>query len=257
MKTAPLTVLLVCLFLLAAAPQGDAGWVEIDAEESRTLFSGGKIKNMADDEGSWSVFDTTTGELMMADDELAIYTRAEVDDYCQAIIAATEEALEQMSEQERELLEQLMRRDDETPMPEVDVTVESLGEGEAIAGHVTERYRVLVNGFPYQDLWIAPGAPVLEEIDISGLQGYQRRMSSCMEEATPWAIGPTPEASPDYEALLRTGWVMRSIQYGGAGEIVTENEVVRLEQEEIAPNEFEDPAEYRRVSVKEFMEARH
>ncbi len=252
MSARAVIVFFVALFWLTPIGLATAGWVELDSEGSRTLFSEGKIKDSAEDEGTWSVFDTTSGELMMVDDELAIYTRAEIDGYCEAIMSATEEALAQMSPQERELLDQLMG----VEAPPIHVTVRHLGEGGEIAGYPTEHYRVLVNDIPYQELWIATDAPVLQEIDIAGLQSYQKKMSSCLEEATPWALGPAPEASPEYEELLRKGWVMRSVQYDGAGEIVMLKEVVGLVQESIAAAEFDEPAGYRQLSVRQFMESR-
>jgi hypothetical protein len=259
MKTRSLLFTFLAPLLLTVTTSAMAGWVEVDMEGNRTFFSEGKIKDVADGESTWSVFDTTTGTLMMVDDELGIYTSAEVDDYCQAIFSATEEALEQMSPEERELMEQLMGGGQEpgAEAPRLQVAVESLGEGESIAGYATETYRILVNGLPYQDLWIAPDAPVMEEIDISGLQSYQREMSTCLEAATPWTMGPAPETSPDYEEVLRKGWVMRSIQYDGTGEIVSRNEIAQLEEDEISATEFEEPAGYRQVGVRDFMESRN
>lgn len=248
--------LLACVTFFGPLSFVFAGWLEVDQDGNRSYISDGKIKDVGSEEGTWTVFDSVSGELLMVDDERRVYTRAPVSEYCLSMQAAADQVLQQMSPEERAVMEQMMggltKRPAEGKQPAVSVS--SLGKGEDIAGFATERYQVKVDGKLHEELWLAPDAPVHQELNMEGLKRSQTEMSRCLQ-AGPFGarIGPSPEETPEYEAMARKGWAMRSIQYD-AGEPRTRTEIVSLEKRDIPSAEFQPPADYRQVDVREFME---
>lgn len=246
-----LTAFALCLLALPAF----GGWIETDRDGSRTVFSDGKIKDEGSD-GTWNVFDTRTGQLTLVDDERKIFTREKIDSFCRAIKTAADQAMSRMSPEERKMMEQMTgssagkQGDAKKPT----VSVSPLGTGGKVAGFDTEKYQVKVNGKLYEEVWIAPAAPVLKELDLRGLQKYQKDMSGCLQHAGPLGFpgGTAPEESREYETLLSKGWVMRSVQYD-QGAASTTTEVGRLEKRDIPASEFLPPSGYRQVSVDKFM----
>lgn len=249
-------VLAVSALLLLSFP-AFGGWVETDPEGNRTLFSDGKIKDAGSGEGTWNVFDTRTGELLLVDDERKIYTRARIDAFCSAIKSAADQAMSRMSPEERRLMEEMTGKAEggKAGAKKPTVSIASLGPGGKVAGFDTEKYQVKVDGKIYEEVWLAPAAPVLKELDASGLQRYQKEMSGCLEHAAPLGFPGNGEAeeSSEYEALLRRGWVMRNVEFDDGGKPISTTEVGRLEKQEIPPVEFSPPAPYRQVSVDRFL----
>lgn len=254
MKTLAASLMTAAFLFLLAVP-ASAGWIETDRDGGRTLFSDGKIKDGG--KGTWNVFDTRSGELTLVDDERKIFTREKIDAFCRAIRSASEEAMSRMSPEERTMMEQMTGVTEEpgADAEKPTVSISSLGPGGIVADFETEKFQVKVDGVVYEELWIGTSAPVLEELDLQGLQRYQKEMSGCLQHAGPFAspAGAGPEESTEYQQLLGTGWVMRAVEYDENGKPVSAAEVIRLEKQDIPPSEFFPPSDYRQVTVNHFM----
>lgn len=228
-----------------------AGWVETDREGGKVLYSAGKIKEISDQDPTWTVLDIRTGHLLMVHSERRVFTRGTVADYCRTISEAISVSMAEMSPEERAMMEHFLGKD-RPPGAAPAVRIEPAVDGGTIAGLATEKYLVLVDGRRYEELWLAPDAGVMQELNPADVRKLEKQMAVCMESLPGSAEQPLPESDPAYEGLLQKGWVMRSLTYSN-GDLLSETEVASLQEWEIPASEFQPPPGYREVSLREFM----
>lgn len=246
--------LFLALFLAVSV---QAGWVEVDQNGGRSFLSNGKVLNIAD--GEWSMIDSNTGEISLADSGRKVYTSGTVDEICGAMSAMQSEFMKQQSEmmkqmppEQRKMMEEMEKKMKNTMKAETPpkVSMEKTGPGEKIAGYKTIKYRIKVNDTPYGEIWVSDDASLSKAMADFGkkIHSVMQKFSTCMQEGMPMdSMPPSPEDSPAYQEIVEKSWVLKEVVQG---EGVTE--VVELKEEPIPDSKFKTPAGYQKVSVLDF-----
>ncbi len=249
----------VSLFLICLGSWAAPAWsgvVEVDRQGGQTYLSGSTIKNIPAGESTWYVFDTEQDRITLIDDQDRTYTQGNAEEYCSALAEVTDERLQAMSPEERQMMDQIMGILNGTPREQPQIDITEAGPGEAIAGLPTRKYQVLVDGNLQEEIWLAPDPALLEGVDIEAISRYGQKISACIGKALRMDGGMMHlEDSPEYGRLIRQGWVMRSIRNDplAGSEVVTE--VERLERRQIPEEEFQAPADYDQLPLAEFLRA--
>ncbi len=137
------------------------------------------------------------------------------------------------------------------------VTVERTADRATIAGLSARKYRVLADGQPYEDIWLASDTALLQEFQLAKAPDSYARMAGCQVGAQP--AGATPHAavaeSQEYRQLYAEGWPVRIVSYGrGSAETMTE--VVKVERRDVPESEFTPPAGFRKAPLTEVLSSR-
>ncbi len=250
------TVAMLVVGIVIGCSPALAGMVEVEQQGGVTFLSGGKIKNLPAGESTWYIFDTIDDRITLVDEQAAAYAQGNAEEYCGALTTLTDARMQQMSPEEREMMDQIMQMLNEEGAQQAQINVAHVGAGEEIAGRATEKYEVRVNGNLYEEIWLAPEPQLLEGVDIQAISNYGKKISDCIGKALRMDAGRVhPEDSPDYEALVRKGWVMRSVRHDPMVGGTIETEVDSLERRDIPEAEFQPPAEYQRISFVDFLRA--
>lgn len=224
-----------CALLLAAGclvgVTTRTGWLIVDDSGDQTLVSRGRLK-MAPRQApaQFMVLDLTRARMWVADAERRLYWEGTVEEYCQAV-------------------------HDLVPSPRTPpaggasaspprVTLERTDETETIAKLPTRRYRVLVDGKLYEELWLTSEAALVRELDLARAPDTFGRMFACMVSLD----GERPEASAEYRRLFAEGWPLKAI-YHGEGGSPGRALVTRVEPREIAESDFAPPAGFTKAPL--------
>jgi hypothetical protein len=119
---------------------------------------------------------------------------------------------------------------------------------EQVAGFKCEKYQIWIQQQRVEEVWLSDQIDIRSEIDLDKFLEMNAviRGKSTTEDY---------EHSPEYLRLLKKGYRLRIVQYGEEEDRVV-TEVKQALQLSIAAGEFEVPANYRRVSISEFLQAR-
>ena len=225
-------VFAVLLMILVTPYLLQAGYVLTDADGSKTFISKGKMKFAgADAENSYLVVDNAADRIMMVDGTRKFFAAGTVEEYCRM--------MKQMAKGFEEIG---MATDgmEENAQPSVEVI--AAGQ-ETIAGIAADKYKVMVDGDLYEELWLTGKSDLTGEL---GKNWSEEKFLGCLKETE----GPV-ENSKAYSELSKKGWVLRSISH--AGEQETNTDVVALEQKMIPDSEFTAPDGYRKLKFEEFL----
>jgi hypothetical protein len=253
-----------------------AGWVieqieyaNLGAEGTRTrqYISKNRLKTVGD--GHAFTMDFAKNLFTAIDDENRVYWSGTVDDYVQEVKtfqqAANdlarqhmEEAMKEMPPDQRKAMEDLapqMRRSGtassspaaKRPQVKVEATAESM----TIAGYKATKTVVYADGKPYQEVWLVKGLTLKGDLDLQRLRGLQAKLTQAIMTDIP--SRQAVEADPAYERLLDQGYAMKIVELGEGGEPESMTEVVRLDKRDIPEREFQIPAGYRRLDLREFF----
>ena len=229
----PLLLAAGCLLAVNA----EAGWLIVDDNGDQTLVSRGRLKmDPREARGQSMVLDLTRARMWVADTGRRLYWEGTVEEYCQAI---------------RSLIPP--PRTPPAASPEragapLRVTLERTDETETIARLATRKYRVLVDGKLYEELWLTADPALTRDLDLARAPDTFGRMFACMVGLD----GQRPEASTEYRRLFAEGWPLKAV-YHGEGGSAGRALVTRVEQTEIAERDFTPPAGFRAAPLDELF----
>jgi hypothetical protein len=238
------SLLIALAALLGMVTPADAGWVMLEQNGNKTLISNGRLKGTS--AGVSSIFNGPKKEIIFIHDGQNIYWRGTVDDYCSSLATMLEQMIKEMPEEQRKMTQQMMSKENQSPDHKVSVVKN--GDGETIAGLKTTKYRVMVDGELFEEVWLATNASLMR--DYEPLVPILQKFSSCLGSMN---MEFTPEKSADYQKLWETGFQLKSVRYA-FGSPKTETDVVKTEKADIPDKEFEVPAGYQQRSFAEMMQ---
>lgn len=238
------SLLIALAALLGMVMPADAGWVMLEQNGNKTLISNGRLKGTS--AGVSSIFNGPKKEIIFIHDGQNIYWRGTVDDYCSSLATMLEQMIKEMPEEQRKMTQQMMSKENQSPDHKVSVVKN--GDGETIAGLKTMKYRVMVDGELFEEVWLATNASLMR--DYEPLVPILQKFSSCLGSMN---MEFTPEKSADYQKLWETGFQLKSVRYA-FGSPKTETDVVKTEKADIPDKEFEVPAGYQQRSFAEMMQ---
>jgi hypothetical protein len=248
-----------------------AGYAMFDQHGGQTLVSKGRIKHagQAPDQATM-VFDVGRGRLWFANPRTRSYWEGTAGEYCTAMKGMVGSAMSEMEKQMKEQLaklppdqraqaEQMMKqalqqaqgtRPGAQPAKPPKVTVERTGEQATIAGQAARRYRVLADGQPSLDVWLASDAGLAQEVGLARMPESYGRMAACLDTRPTGQVVPSAAVfeSPEYRQLYSQGWPLRIVDHG-SGAPQTMVEIVRIERRDVSEAEFAPPAGYRKAPL--------
>jgi hypothetical protein len=231
--------------LLGLAVTVEAGWMMQEKEGDQTLISKGRLKSSADNI-SW-ILDGPGSKVYFIDGHEKTYATGTVEDYCGATAALVEQTMKNLPAEQRKMMEQMMKKDNEEARHTV--SVKGAGDGGSVAGLKTVKYKVEVDGELYEEIWLATDSDLLNE--FKSLKPLLRKFSTCVST---FGTEFTPENSPEYLQLMERGVEVKSIAYSdGSPEPVTD--VVKLEKKDLPEAEFSVPRGYRQITFEEMLKS--
>jgi Domain of unknown function (DUF4412) len=255
-----------------------AGWVIEQSEYANPGAEGTKTtqyisKNRLKTVGEGNIFimDFARDIFIATDQENRVYWSGTVDEYVQEVQkfqqAANnlvrqqmEEAMKEMAPDQRKATEDLLQqmRGSGTPSPSQqsakrpEVKVESTPETATIAGSKATKIMVYADGKPYQEVWLAKGTTLKGDLDLKRMRGLQAKLTQAIIADT--SSRQVVEEDPAYEKMLDQGYPVKVVDLGERGEPESAIEVTRLEKRDIPDKEFQPPAGYRRIDLREFFQ---
>jgi Domain of unknown function (DUF4412) len=248
--------LLLAVALLTAAA-AEAGWLIVDDRGDQTLVSRGRLRIAGGQgDGQVMVLDLGRARVWVADTGRSLYWDGTVEEYCQGLRTIMPSPEEQLAERLKDLpadqraqVEELLKkraRGGAAVPPRV--AVERTGETETIAALPTRKYRVLVDGALYEELWLTTEAALVGELELGRAPDTFGRMFACMAGS-----GATrPEATAEYRQLFGQGWPLKAVYHGdGAGTLRTL--VTRVEKRDIPERDFTPPAGFTKAPLADLF----
>jgi hypothetical protein len=249
-----------------AATSVHAGYAMFDQQGGQTLVSKGRIKHtgQAADQPTM-VFDVGRGRLWFANPRTRSYWEGTAEEYCTAMKSLLGSTMSEMEKQMKEQLaklppdqraqaEQMMKQalqqaqgtqPGAPPGKAPKVTVERTGEQATIAGQAARKHRVLADGQPSLDVWLASDAGLAQELGLARMPESYGRMAACLD-ARP--TGQVVFESPEYRQLYSQGWPLRIVSYeSGAAQAIVE--IVKIERRDVPEAEFAPPAGFRKAPL--------
>lgn len=212
-----------------------AGWIQRDADGTKTFISDGKIKVVeGESPDTWIVLDYKNDQVTMVNSAKNIYASDKIDAYCQ-LMNAIMQAFNEMGA--------AFDNDESDDIGDVKVVVDGT---DTVAGLPAKKHKVLVDGELYEEIWITTAPDVLKEL---GDTSRHEKLMECMTEP-----GDPVETSPAYRKMILKGWELRNISYD-YGEKEYMVNVVEFKKAEIPDSEFIAPRSYKRIGFEEFFES--
>ena len=219
----------------------DAGFVMVDQNGETTLISKGRIKNSS--EGIVWILNGISDEMIFIDDEQKTYSHGTTDEYCNSLSAMFEQIMKGVPEEQR-----MMMTKGKKPFGQ-DVSIVKSGDGGTIAGYKTVKYKVLVNGELFKEIWLTLDSSLMKE--YKPLIPLLKKFNSCTNRME---MASLPENTPEYQKLWEAGFELKSVKYEG-GNSEYETDVVKLEKKTIPESEFKTPLGYKKISFSEMATA--
>jgi hypothetical protein len=229
--------LLLAVALLSAAA-AEAGWLIVDHRGDQTLRSRGRLKIAARQaDGHAMVLDLGRARLWVADRGRRLYWDGTVEEYCQATRAAMP------ASEETPATPPTSERGGAPPR----VAVEPTAETETIAALPTRKYRVLVDGALYEELWLTSEASLVRELELGRAPETFGRMFACMSGG-----GQRVEATAEYRQLFARGWPLKVVYHAEGGRALRAL-VTRVEERDIPEGDFTPPPGFRTAPLTEIF----
>jgi len=219
----------------------DAGFVMVDQNGETMLISKGRIKNSS--EGIVWILNGISDEMIFIDDEQKTYSHGTTDEYCNSLSAMFEQIMKGVPEEQR-----MMMTKGKKPFGQ-DVSIVKSGDGGTIAGYKTVKYKVLVNGELFKEIWLTLDSSLMKE--YKPLIPLLKKFNSCTNRME---MASSPENTPEYQKLWEAGFELKSVKYEG-GNPEYETDVVKLEKKTIPESEFKTPLGYKKISFSEMATA--
>jgi len=183
----------------------------------------------AKDEG-WLAYDLAVDQVMLADPQGKRVIKGSFAAYCQAIHTLLTGAVKAV------------------PPPRPLVVVTPVGDGGKIAGVATAKYRVEVNGRPYQEVWVAVSMPA----SVALASWASVKLATCSSLGGSEAA---PELDPRYRAMAERGLIVQTVSStGGKGEI--RDTITDIRDSTLSPADLSPPAAWPVVSFDDFVNGR-
>jgi len=213
--------LLFIMIVVGFAPGAWAGWVVETASGDLTYLSSGKIKNASKEDGTSSLSDSKSGQISMLNQGKHIYWQGTGKEVCAVML-------------------QLIPQVEQKPA-KPSISIKPAGN-ETIAGIVTEKYQVIVDGQLHRELWITENQELANEMIL--FMQFEEDFTKCYPAQSTEQI---VDRDPAYRKLVTRGYVMKDVTYLNGNMPISSSKVVSLKQENIPDSEFEIPAGFRRV----------
>jgi len=240
-KWSVLTGMAMVIFLVIPAV---AGVVMVDQNGDETLISTGRLKNTS--EGMIWILDGPRNQMIFINAEKKVYASGTPEEYCASISALVDRMMKGVPEEQRKMMQQMMNKGQDASPP--DVAVVKSGGGGTIAGYKTVKYRVLVDGEVYKEIWLTSEASLMQE--YKPLVPALKKLDACTAGLR---MGPSPENTPEYQKLWEAGFELKSVSYE-EGSPEPETDVVQLEKKAVPESEFRVPEGYKQVSFAELLQ---
>ena len=240
------------LSLTLAFGAAHAGVVITDKDGSTVSISGGVLREADAEAAEVSVYDPALGTVLLMNTEERTFSEGSVEQLCSDLAAAMKKVQEDMTDEEKAMMDRFVAEGSSRGSP--DVVVTRLGDGGLVAGLATTRYRVLVEGEPYQELWLTNDISIMGE-----LKAYDRllaligRLGECTMSAMTGGQGTVqaPESTTAYRQMLGSGYPLRILSFED-GESV-ESVAARFEKRDLQPSVFSAPNGFARKSFGEML----
>lgn len=229
------------LFVIPA----NAGFVMVDQDGVTTLISKGRMKNAWD--GIIMILNGPRDEIIFINNEQKIYSSGTSDEYCKSLSAMFEQMMKGVPEEQRKMMEQMMAKGKDSSRQ--DVSIVKSGDGGIIAGYKTLKYKVLVGGELFEEIWMSQDSSLMKE--YMPLIPVLKKFNSCENSME---MEPSPENSPEYQKLWEAGVELKSVKYE-KGSSEPETNVVQLDKKTILGSEFKTPLGFKKISFAEFLMA--
>ena len=261
----------VLVFIFSASSQ--AGWViekspksSVGEAKTTEYYQDNKIKTVG--EGGITIIDFEKGVLISTNPQEKTYIEEPIAEFMKTMAQAMESSMaalkeqmakqmEGMSPEQRKTMEEMMSKQgikmpgqEPEEKPQVSIEVEKLGKTEEIAGFKATAYRVVVDGKPEEEIWIAPEINISKEIDFEKMEKLQKEMSKSLEASFGAGKAGYRESEKYMKLVMEGGYPVREVDLGTNN---VEQEVVRAEKKSIPDGEFQPPQGYKKVSLKEWM----
>jgi hypothetical protein len=228
----------IALVLWLVIPAG-AGFVMLDENGDTTLISKGRIKNTS--EGFVWILNGNSDEVIFINNEQKTYSHGKTDEYCKSLSAMFEQIIKEIPEEQR------MMMDKNKKSSKQDVSIVKSGDGGNIAGYKTVKYKVLVGGELFKEIWQSSDSSLMKE--YNPLIPLLKKFNSCMNSME---MEFSPENTPEYQKLWETGIDLKSVRHE-LGNSSAETNVVQLNEKTIPESEFETPLGYKKISFAEMV----
>lgn len=248
----------IVLLIFSASP-ALAGWKAVDKEGNITLFSDGKFKHVSPEDGMISIFDSAKGVITMVSEHERVYASGKPEDFCKGMKEMMDAAKEQMDAamanippEQRAMMEEMMKQsmpaESAGPVAKPSVSIQKAGSGGKVAGWDTDKYKVMVDGNLYEEVWLVSDSTLKKDIEKVDFSIFQK-FSSCTEDQ--YGRGQDPEDTPEYMELMKEGFQVKTVSHGDVEH--HSSDTVSLEKRDIPESEFKVPAGYRKVSITEIF----
>ena len=219
----------------------DAGFVMVDQNGETTLISKGRIKNSS--EGFVWILNGNSDEMIFINDEQKTYSHGKTNEYCKSISAMFEQIMKGIPEEQRKMMAKTKESSKK------DVSIVKAGDGGTVAGYKTVKYKVLVGGELFKEIWLSSDASLMKEYKT--LIPVLKKFDSCMNSIE---MEFSPENTPEYQKLWEAGIELKSVKHE-LGSSSTETNVVQLNEKTIPESEFKPPLGYKKISFAEMVKA--
>ncbi|MFH1091174.1 MAG: DUF4412 domain-containing protein [Pseudomonadota bacterium] len=251
MKLTILAALFVCVLVLSPCASAQAGYVLTEVRQGvqqQTYVQDNTIK-FVHPTGQEMIFDLKDGQLCIVNHKLKGYWKGTAEDFKtqlrQSVMAQMEKAAEKMPPEQREAFKQAMTKMfDDSPQPgapEPKFEVKATSEKADVAGYGTTKYEVWVDGQLREEMWMAEGCKVYQELDM-------KKMAAFMKVFPGGGKKDNYEASPEVVALYKKGWPLKTAKaLPGGQRFVTET--AKVEEKSIPASAFKAPDEYKAMDL--------
>jgi Domain of unknown function (DUF4412) len=258
--------LIITAITLLISLQANAGWVitqrSYDSDEGvefaliETVYLQNNVMKVAQNE-MVTIFDLNTETITVMSTVKKAYWTGKVSDYKKEIKEAMQQAmgeqLQNAHEEQKEMIRKMyqgMMESIDNPSkfageePEdYDLQIKKTGDKERVAGRMTHKYSIIVNGSVKEEAWLSESEKPHEEFNITK---FYEIFGDFTSQAETLAFYQNNEK---YKEFSKKGFPLKSINYYGGYESISE--VTNLEKENIESSEFTPPAEYKKVNLVE------
>ena len=233
------SVLMAIALVLWLVIPADAGFVMVDENGDTTLISKGRIKNTS--EGLVWILNGNSDEMIFINNEQKTYSNGKTDEYCNSLSAMFDQIMKGIPEEQR------MMMDKNKQSSKKDVSIVKSGDGGNVAGYKTVKYKVLVGGELFKEIWQSSDSSLMKE--YKPLIPLLKKFNSCMNSME---MEFSPETTPEYQKLWEAGIELKSVRHE-LGNSSAETNVVQLNEKTIPESEFKTPLGYKQISFAEMV----
>ncbi len=242
--------------LVAVPTIASAGWViewrntplrkdvRQEATKARSYISGNKSR--MEQEYLTTINDYEKSKFTIINPKSKFYWSGNVEEYVKLSAKRRRDAMAKSLDAGKKESPELLPELDEENLPEI--TVELSGETKELAGHEVTKYLVRVNEELFQEIWIAEGLDLSDDVDPEKFVTFQKKSSRGMVGASAPPFNALYR-SADYINLLRKGFALETLTHHIAGGF--EQSARSIRETTVNEESFSPPEGYRRVRLSE------